>query len=182
MVLLENEELKEIEGYPNYLISSYGRVWSKKSQIWLKQSWRGDKSINSMYLCVSLSNHGQVKSYAVHRLVALAFIPNPNNYNQVNHKDEDKSNNKKENLEWCNNQYNMTYGTRIQKAIATKKANGNIKAVWQCDKQTHKRIKKFDSQKEAALALGIDNRGYTKIGEVCRGNRPSAFGYYWEFD
>ena len=63
------------------------------------------------YKRVSLYKDGQYKSKYVHRLVAEAFIPNPNNSPVVNHKDEDGTNNKVENLEWCTNQYNANYGT-----------------------------------------------------------------------
>ena len=181
MELMENEEIKLIDGYENYYISSFGRVWSIKSNKWLKSNWRGDKRINSMYLCVSLSKEGKSKSFSIHRLVANAFIPNPNNYSQVNHKDEDKSNNKVDNLEWCDNQYNMTYGNRIQKAIETKKEKGIIKKVWQCDKKTHEKIKLFETQRDAARELGYEKYS-SKIGEVCRGIRKSTMGYYWCYD
>lgn len=64
------------------------------------------------YLVVSLTYNGKHKTIKVHRLVAQAFIENPDNLPEVNHKDEDKTNNIVENLEWCNHKYNMNYGTR----------------------------------------------------------------------
>lgn len=181
MELLENEEIKPIKNYEDYYISSFGRVWSSKTNRWLKPNLRGDKKINSLYLCVSLCKEGFIKSFTIHRLVAENFLDNPNNYPQVNHKDENKLNNHVDNLEWCDNKYNMTYGNRIKKSIEAKKEKGYIKKVWQCDKKTHEKIKLFDTQKEAAIALGHE-KSSSKIGEVCRGIRKSAFGYFWEFE
>ena len=63
------------------------------------------------YLDVGLSNCGAGNIFKVHRLVAEAFIPNPNNLRMVNHKDENKTNNCVDNLEWCNNQYNVNYSS-----------------------------------------------------------------------
>lgn len=184
MDLYENELAKPITGYEDYLISSFGRVWSTKTNKWLKQSERGDKKINSMYLAVSLGKNGKFKSFSVHRLVAEAFLPNPNNYPQVNHKDENKFNNNVDNLEWCSNQYNMTYGERINKAIQTKIQNQSIKAVIQCDKETHEEIQTFPTAKEAYYAVtGKKDTGTNScnIGAVCRGKRTSAYGFWWKY-
>ena len=64
---------------------------------------------------VCLCRNGKPKSFAIHRLVALAFIPNPLSLPQVNHKDEDRLNNEADNLEWCDNKYNCSYGKRGQR-------------------------------------------------------------------
>ena len=72
------------------------------------------------YLDIGLSNCGAGNIFKVHRLVAEAFIPNPDNLPQVNHKDENKTNNNVENLEWCTNRYNVKYSIERKKEIGTK--------------------------------------------------------------
>lgn len=80
------------------------------------------------YERVIVSTNGKSHKYFVHQLVAKAFIPNPHNYTQVNHKDENKKNNCVENLEWCNRSYNMKYGTNRERSQITKiKLNRNNK-------------------------------------------------------
>lgn len=76
------------------------------------------------YFHVQLCKCGTIINKSVHRLVAEAFIPNPDNLPQVNHKDEDKSNNCVDNLEWCDAVYNMNYGTRQTRSIQTKIERG----------------------------------------------------------
>jgi hypothetical protein len=94
-----------------------GRVWSKKRQIYLKPS-----KINNGYLTVYIpAANGKYKRELIHRLVALHFIDNPNNYPEVNHKDECKENNTQDNLEWCSHSYNIHYGTCIDRISQTKR-------------------------------------------------------------
>lgn len=126
------EEWKDIKGYEGlYQVSNLGRVRSlsryvKHRTIYilkgklLKQRTRGKG-----YLAVTLCKNSKLKHYYVHRLVAEAFIPNPNNLPQVNHKDENKSNNCVDNLEWCDDKYNTNYGTRNERhSMAIKKRRG----------------------------------------------------------
>lgn len=103
--------IKDIINFENYQISDDGRVWSKKSNKWLKPI-----DVNG-YKKVSLYKNGKEYQRLVHRLVAEAFIPNPNNYEEINHINEDKSDNRVENLEWCTSSYNIIYGTRIERQI-----------------------------------------------------------------
>ena len=74
-------------------------------------------------MTIQLYKDGRYHHYGVHRLVALAFIPNPDNLPQVNHKDEDKTNNNVDNLEWCTAKYNSNYGTKNQRVNETKRKN-----------------------------------------------------------
>lgn len=109
---------KDIEGYDGiYMVSNLGRVKSlprscqglnASKEIILKQSEDKDG-----YLLVGLHKNGKSKTVRVSRIVAKAFIPNPNEYPDVNHKDENNQNNRVDNLEWCTTQYNLTYGHRL---------------------------------------------------------------------
>ena len=112
------EVWKSIFDYSNYKISNLGRIRSLKKYKILKQSTN-----RFGYKSVSLHKFGTSKTFAIHRLVAKAFIPNPNNYPCVNHKDENPSNNCVSNLEWCTYQYNSIYGTAIERRIKTYKDN-----------------------------------------------------------
>lgn len=106
------EIFKDIQGYPNYQVSNMGRIWSKKRQIYLKPYKN-----NSGYLTVCLTAiNGKIKRELIHRLVAIAFLDNPNDYPCVNHKDENKENNQLTNLEWCDRSYNINYGSRNERA------------------------------------------------------------------
>ena len=128
---MTEEIWRPIVGYEGlYEVSSYGRVRSLDRYVKGK-SYRLHKGKvlspgkNSRgYLSAVLSYNGKHKAITVHRLVAEAFLPNPDNLPEVNHKDEDKTNNRVENLEWCNHKYNMNYGTRNIRAKETAIKNG----------------------------------------------------------
>lgn len=107
------EVWKTINGFPNYEISSFGNVRNSKGLILKPKKNKGG------YLEVCLCENGKRKSFLVHRLVAIHFIDNSNNYNEVNHKDENKTNNHVSNLEWCSPKYNSNYGTRTKRMIQT---------------------------------------------------------------
>ena len=129
------EEWKDIEGYEGaYQISNFGRVKSVKRIVEYDNTNQTGKIFKGRKICpekilktfitrgyehVGLKRGSRSKSYQIHRLVALYFVPNPNNYPIVNHKDENKLNNMANNLEWCTNEYNANYGTR-NKRIAEK--------------------------------------------------------------
>lgn len=148
--------MKDISGYEGlYAITSCGRVWSYKTNKFLKL-----KKENTGYLQVGISKDGVRKFYGIHRLVAMTYIPNPLGLPQVNHKDEDKHNNCLQNLEWCDAKYNMNYGSRGKDVY--------------CEEL--ERI--FKSGSEAATCLGIDA---SSIGKCCRGERKTAGGYHFKF-
>lgn len=113
-------------GYPNYEVSNMGDVWS------LNYGTMSENRVNKYgYRRVRLYKDGKRKEFLVHRLVAFAFVDNPNKeeWNIVNHKDENKLNNRADNLEWCDTAYNVTYGTCVERRVATKFKNG----TWNCD-------------------------------------------------
>ena len=120
------EEWKDIEGYENkYQVSNLGRVKSLKSNIIMKQN------LNKKYnrYSIMLWKNGKSKRFWVARLVAKAFVFNPNLdiFTQVNHKDENKTNHNSDNLEWCTVAYNNTYGTRLQRQANTLKLRNKLK-------------------------------------------------------
>lgn len=108
--MLPQELWKQIQGYEGlYAVSTYGNVMSLRSKKILKP-------LNSHgYDRVVLSFKGKIERCLVHRLVAQAFIPNPDGLPQINHKDENKKNNFVDNLEWCTPLYNTRYGTGIER-------------------------------------------------------------------
>ena len=114
------EEWKEVPDYEGlYEVSNTGNVRSLIKNKIIKGF------INRCgYKLVGLSKNGISKWFQVHRLVAQVFIPNPDNLPMVNHKDEDKNNNRVENLEWCDAKYNINYGTRLDKVKKTQIENG----------------------------------------------------------
>ena len=133
------EEWRDIKGYEGYYqVSNLGRVrsvdrycacWS--SVRFVKGALKNVRPHNG-YLVVDLSLNGKSKTISVHRLVAQAFIPNTDNLPQVNHKDENKQNNCVDNLEWCTCEYNIKYGTRLQRqsnTIREQFANGRVNGM-----------------------------------------------------
>ena len=116
---IENEIWLQVVGYEGlYEVSNLGRVKSLANEFSRKEKILSQYENKNGYLYVSLCKYGKMKSFRVHRLVAIAFIPNPNGYRCVNHKDENKENNCVDNLEWCTHQYNNTYGTVVQRRVA----------------------------------------------------------------
>lgn len=105
------ETWKDIEGYEGlYMVSSHGRVWSYRYETMLKQNFRGN------YLFVRLYKDKKACGISIHRLVALNFLKKSNEKNMVNHLDENKLNNKSDNLEWCTAKENTHHGTNLQRS------------------------------------------------------------------
>lgn len=118
-------------------------------------------------------NLGRNKKFAIHRLVATAFIENEKKLPDVNHKDENKANNKAENLEWCNHSYNALYGTCQERLLKHKN-----KAVAMIDKDTLSVIKVFESMKIAMRETGVNK---STISQICRGLKRTGGGYIWKY-
>jgi hypothetical protein len=176
----EEEEFKDIENYEGlYQVSNYGRVYSLISKKFLKTCKN-----NKNYLVVTLCKNGKKKNYQVHRLVAQAFLENPLNYKEVNHKDENPSNNHLENLEWCSASYNINYGSRTERMMqnpnykATRKKCGvPKKPVLQFTRQGEF-VKEYPSTCEAERQTKIAS---THISSCCNGSRKSCGGFVWRF-
>lgn len=173
--MAENKIWKAVPDYPNYQVSSTGEVKSLNYNHTGREKILSQGKVTKGYLSVVLVNSSGRRMFLVHRLVAKLFINNPNNYNSVNHKDEDKTNNAVSNLEWCDNRYNVNYGTanvRRSKTLSRIKC----KRVDQID--TDGRIlNTFDSVLKAKAVTGVSN-----IGDCCNGNRITADGYKWRWD
>ena len=100
--------MKDIKGYEGlYAITEDGQVWNYRLKRFIKSYDNGFG-----YLKISLRKDKKVKKYYIHRLVAEAYIPNPDGLKYINHKDEDKHNCNVDNLEWCSARYNLTYGSK----------------------------------------------------------------------
>ena len=155
------EEWKDIKGYEGrYQVSNLGRV---KSLNYNRTNREKILSLNKHnkngYYSVQLSKSNVCKRFLVHRLVAESFIDNPNNYKEVNHKDENKSNNCVSNLEWCDRKYNVNYGTTKERMIETQKRNGKNKGSKNPASRKVQCIttgRRFNSIKEATEYYYID--------------------------
>lgn len=106
------EVWKDIKGYEGiYQLSNLGRIKNIKRNIIRRPSGH-----NGGYQIILLCKEGVMRGFSIHRLVAEAFIPNPENKPEVNHIDEDKTNNSASNLEWVTSKENNNYGTRVQRS------------------------------------------------------------------
>lgn len=123
--MIEQEIWKNIKNYEGlYKISNLGRV--KSLPKYAGRSYRKEKILKTYldkngYVKVILCKNNRTRFLSIHRLLAEAFIPNPNDYPQINHKDENKQNNSLNNLEWCTCKYNINYGTRTKRDVEKRK-------------------------------------------------------------
>ena len=157
-----------------YMISNTGKVFSIKKGALLKAR-RQDKD----YLEVVLYKNGDGQAFYIHRLVANAFLDNPNNYQQVNHKDENTHNNYVDNLEWCDQSYNINYGTRNERVSEKLRGENNPNAKKVKCVETG-RI--FNTIKEASDWLETNSKNpSSKIVDCCKGKRKTAYGFHWEY-
>lgn len=156
------EEWKDIKGYEGlYKISNLGRVKSLTRNTVKEHIMK--QSENDRYKTVELFNNGIGKRKLVHRLVAENFIANLNNYNQVNHKDENKFNNHATNLEWCTSKYNMNYGSRIQKCVKKLREKTTRKVFSKGDKRLFvslpiQAIKELDIKAGDTVDMKVENK------------------------
>ena len=184
------EELwKDIKGYENlYQISNFGRIASLDRILTKKDRWGNvinyklkGKEIKSSfnnkgYVIMHLHKDSKSKTFLIHRLVAETFISNPNNLLEVNHKDENKQNNKADNLEWCTRKENNNYGIQSKEG-RRKTSKFRMKKVAQYDCYGNL-IKVFDGIRIAEEKTGIDNRN---ICSCCKGKVKTAGGYIWKY-
>lgn len=160
--------VKEYEGY--YEVSNLGRVRSIDRYVNTKGDSKRIRNgrvlkgiLHNEYVWVTLSKDNLKSKKRVHRIVAEAFLPNPDNLPQVNHKDEDKTNNNVDNLEWCTAKYNMNYGTLRERRVQTNIQNGTFNP-------DHIRLSKLEYQrlyqKENREKINEYNRKYRNKKKV----------------
>lgn len=162
-----------IDGY-ELIVSDDGRVWSLERDIIYPNGsihhWKGRELKlqlhNQGYLFIQLHFNSQFKQFLVHRLVAMAFISNPDNLPQVNHKDGNKHNNNASNLEWCSDQYN------VQHAYYNGFCSKNRRVI--CIETGEL----FESCSEAERKLNIP---HASINAVCHGNHKTTHGLHFKF-
>lgn len=179
------EEWRPVVGYEDfYEVSDCGRVRSLDR--WVNTKGGAKRMIKGRilrewlrgrYLCVALLHHN---FYSVHRLVAEAFLPNPDNLPQLNHKDENPSNNVASNLEWCTQAYNNTYGTRIERMSKTRKNDPRFsKKVCQYT-LNGELVKTFPSIEEC----GRQGFSTSSVSFCCKGrkNYKTHKGFIWRYE
>ena len=153
--------MKDVVGYEGlYAVTSCGKVWSYKNKMFLKPG-----VYKKGYLYVNLWKDGGFKTKQIHRIVAEAYIPNPDNLPQVNHKDENKANNCLQNLEWCDCKYNNNYGTRNErhkKPILQFTLDGEFIREW-------------------PSATDVGKVANKSINHCLNGRTKSAYGYIWKY-
>ena len=174
----ETERFAPIEGFPDYQITSHGRVFSLKYGKMKELKQRKDRN---GYMQVVLCKNGKKYGKSVHRLVAQAFIPNPDSKTDTNHVDENKSNNCVSNLEWMSHKENLNHGTRNERASKTL-SDGRFKGsnhpysksvigfkINGCDIKYYKYMRECEK----------DGFSQGNISSCCNGRLKSTKGYVW---
>lgn len=160
------KDIKDYEGL--YQVSNVGNVKSLGNDKTKKEKILKPAKDKKGYLYVCLCNQEIRKIYKIHRLVGMVFLPNPQNLPEINHRDEDKTNNRVENLEWCDVKYNRNYGTRTERSALSQ--SKQVLCV-----ETNKI---YISANEAARQLGFSQ---SNISRCCNGKLKQAYGFHWKY-
>lgn len=177
------EVWKQIKGYEGlYEVSNMGRIRSVGRSVPVRGGFayrnarirKPNKKRNGYYGLLLSRNHKN-NNFLVHRLVAEAFVPNPNGLPQINHKNEDKSDNRADNLEWCTEKYNSNYGTRMDRI---RKNNPRLKGKSVlCIDEFGKTINSYES----IQSVKKDAHNPALVYMCCVGTRHKHHGYIWKF-
>lgn len=175
-----------IGSFPNYMVSNMGRVkslnYNKTDREWIMKATKSKLG----YLQVGFRIKGKQKRFYVHRLVALMFIPNTENLLCINHKDEDKTNNTIENLEWCTHHYNNTYGTRVERVV--KKYETSI-AFKEAIARQYKTVYQYTTDgvlvnifpSVAEMEKQTEYYGYN-VSKCANKKQKTAYGFIWSYE
>lgn len=182
---ITGEVWKPIKGYEGlYSVSNLGRVKRIEGVAGETNRRQPEKILEAVfgargYYGVNLCKNGTQKSFYIHRLVALAFVPNPNRLKQVNHKDEDVANNRADNLEWCDAKYNYYYGTAIaRRGLSHNKAVLQLNAPqWAPGCKGNEIVCCYKNMEQVA------EKGYSPnaVKKCCQGRQQSHAGFYWKY-
>ena len=192
------EEWRDIEGYEGYYqVSNFGRV---KSLDRIQTQKRGNKYYNRKYksqiiksylthkgyCAIGVTKNNKHKNFAVHRLVAKAFIPNPKNKPQVNHIDGNKENNRVDNLEWNTGSENLKHAYKNKLKLCTKKHRETAK--YQCKKNFNKKVLQYNLNgnfikewNSITDASNFYNISISSITQCCQGILKSSYKYIWKY-
>lgn len=168
------ENWKSVAGYEGlYEVSDLGRVRNAKSGRMLKPCRH-----KLGYMSVMLYKEKEPRRHNIHRLVAMAFIDNPNGFGVVNHIDENKANNKVDNLEWCSVEHNMRHGTLQERLSNMRGHDGRNKKPVAQIREDGQVVKIFESVAQASRET---KTARASIYLSCRGNNKKANGFYWSY-
>lgn len=176
---------------PNYIgyyqISNFGRVKSLTRKVKSSRSKIEYRTVNERiiksridkygYETVILRKENTDKHFTIHRLIAICFIPNPENLPSINHIDENKLNNTVENLEWCTVKYNNSYNNRQEKINLSLREKVKGKEILQFDSEWNL-LQEFKSLRDMQRQTGFSR---IQVKRVCNGLQEQSYGYFWKF-
>ena len=170
------KDIKDYEGL--YQVSNWGRIkrlrrliTNQYNSFYIEEKILKPQKNRYGYLYINLYKNGIMKHITIHKLVAEAFIDNPDNLPQVNHKDENKTNNIVTNLEWCDRKYNQNYGTRTERV-----AEKISKIVLQYDLEGN-----FIKEWKSTAECGRNGFNQGAVAACCRGKRKTYKGFIWKY-
>lgn len=178
---MEKPEIRIYQEHPIYkgiYVSKDGWVWNRRDIGKKKGKPRKGSKDRYGYLQICFLDNGKAKFYKVHRLVAETFLPNTNNLPQINHLNEDKTDNRIENLEWASAKYNVNFGTRNERVSKSLIGHHNTpkKPVISIDKDGNETY--YPSAMDAEKQLGVSQ---AHICKCCNGKLKTSGGKRWKY-